>query len=77
VAAVVLIVTVAGPTAPSFLTVFPAGDAKPNASNLNFVAGQVVANLVIAKLGAGGRLTLFNLAGATDVIADVAGWFAA
>jgi hypothetical protein len=77
VAAVALNVTVAGPTAPSFLTVFPTGDAKPNASNLNFVAGQVVANLVIAKLGGGGRLTFFNLAGSTHVIVDVAGWFAA
>ena len=50
--AVALNVTVAGATAPSFLTVFPAGEAKPNASNVNFVAGQIVANLVVAKLGA-------------------------
>ena len=73
--AVALNVTVAGPTAPSFLTVFPTGDAKPNASNLNFVAGQIVANLVVAKLGTGGRLTFYNLAGSTHVIVDVAGWF--
>lgn len=73
--AVVLNVAVAGPTAQSFLTVFPAGDPRPNTANLTFVAGQVVSNLVMAKLGPGGRLSIFNQAGATDVIADVAGWF--
>ena len=75
VGAVVMNVTVAGPTAQSFLTVFPAGAARPNTANLNFVAGQIVPNLVAAKLGTGGRLSIFNQAGATDVIADVAGWF--
>jgi hypothetical protein len=75
VGAVVMNVTVAGPTAQSFLTVFPAGSARPNTANLNFIAGQIVPNLVMAKLGAGGRLSIFNQAGATDVIADVAGWY--
>jgi hypothetical protein len=75
VGAVVMNVTVAGPTAQSFLTVFPAGGARPNTANLNFIAGQVVPNLVVAKLGTGGRVSIFNQAGATDVIADVSGWF--
>jgi hypothetical protein len=75
VSAVALNVTVAGPTAPSFLTVFPTGDTRPNASNLNYAANQVVPNLVVAKLGTGGRLSFFNLAGSTHVIVDVAGWF--
>jgi hypothetical protein len=75
VAAVVLNVTVAGPTAQSFLTVFPAGESRPNASNLFFVAGQVVPGLVVAKVGVGGTVSIFNDAGTTHVIADVAGWF--
>lgn len=75
VGAVVLNVTVAEPTAESFLTVFPSGAPRPNAANLNDVPGQVVPNLVMAKLGAGGRVSIFNQAGATHVIADVAGWF--
>jgi uncharacterized protein YkwD len=75
VTAVVLNVTVTNPTAPSYLTVFPAGEARPNASNLNYVPGQTVPNLVTAKLGSGGRLSIFNAAGSVDVIADVAGWY--
>ena len=75
VSAVILNVAVTGPTAASYLTVYPAGEPRPVAANLNYTAGQTVPNLVTAKLGAGGRLSLFNAAGATHVIADVAGWF--
>lgn len=73
--AVVLNVAVTGPTATSFLTVFPTGEGLPLASNLNFDAGQTVPNLVTAKLGSGGRLSLYNAVGTTHVIADVAGWY--
>lgn len=73
--AAVLNVTVTGPTAESYLTVWPAGAAQPVASSLNFVAGQTVANLVIVKLSAGGLASIYNAAGATHVIADVVGWF--
>ena len=75
VSAVVLNVAVTGPTAMSHLTVYPAGEAVPLASNLNFVAGQTVPNLVTAKLGANGQLSIYNVAGNTHVIADVAGWY--
>jgi len=75
VSAVVMNVAVTAPTAVSYLTVFPAGEAKPFAANLNFVPNQTVPNLVMAKLGAGGRVSLANAAGSTQVIADVAGWF--
>src|SRR5206468_3179312 len=60
VGAVVLNVTVTNPTAPSWLTVFPAGQPLPVASNLNFVAGQTVPNLVVAKVGANGMVTINN-----------------
>jgi hypothetical protein len=75
VSAVVMNVAVTGPTAPSYLTVFPAGQVMPVAANLNFVAGQTVSNLVTAKVGAGGQVSIFNAAGSVHVIADVAGWY--
>ncbi|MBN8888285.1 MAG: hypothetical protein J0I77_21410 [Rudaea sp.] len=76
-AAVVLNVTVANPTDRGFVTVWPAGSSRPLASNLNFVPGQTVPNLVLAKVGAAGKVAMFNSAGSTDLIADVAGWFPA
>ena len=75
VAAVVLNVTVTNPTAASFVTVWPTGQARPTASNINFVAGQTVPNLVTVKVGAGGQVSLYNAAGSTDLIADVAGYY--
>jgi len=79
VSAVVLNVTVTGPTEPSFLTVFPGGTTRPNASNLNFVAGQTVPNRVIVKVGSRngtpGWVSVYNPVGTVQVIADVGGWF--
>ncbi len=75
VSAVVLNVTVTEPFGPGFLTAWPAGESRPLASNLNFGPGQTVANLVTVKVGAGGRVSVFNGAFRTHVIADVAGWY--
>ena len=72
---VVVNVTVTNPTTSSFLTVYPSGTTRPNASNLNFTPGQTVPNLVVAKVGPDGAIALYNNSGATDVIVDVVGWF--
>jgi hypothetical protein len=77
VSAVVLNVTVTEPTAWSYLTAWPTGDARPLASNLNFTSGQTVPNLVVVKVSAGGKVSLYNFAGTTHVIADVSGWYGA
>jgi hypothetical protein len=57
------------------VTVWPKGESLPDASNLNMQAGQTVPNLVVAKIGAGGQVSLRNAFGSTDLIADVLGWF--
>jgi hypothetical protein len=75
VSAVVLNVTATNPTAASYLTVYPTGGSQPVVSNLNFVARQTVPNRVIAKVGTGGKVTIYNAYGNVDVIADVGGWF--
>ncbi|MGE0304812.1 MAG: RCC1 domain-containing protein [Acidimicrobiia bacterium] len=77
VSAVAVNVTVTKPTAGSVLTVWPTGSAMPGASNLNFSVGQTTPNLVVAKIGTGGRISIYNLYGTTDVIVDVAGFFPA
>ena len=73
--AVVLNVTAVNPTGNSYLTVFPDGAGQPLASDLNFSAGQTVPNLVVVRVGSNGVVDIFNAAGATDVIADVVGWY--
>jgi hypothetical protein len=75
VGAVALNITVTEPTASSFVTAWPAGQARPTASNLNFGPGQTVPNMVIVPVGNNGNISLFNLAGSTHVVVDVLGWF--
>jgi hypothetical protein len=75
--AVVLNVTVADPSASGYITAWPSGEGQPTVSNLNYVAGQNVPNLVTVKVGANGRVNMFNSQGNTNVIADVVGYYVA
>lgn len=75
VTAVVLNVTVTEPSSGGWLAAWPAGEALPLVSNLNYVPGHTVPNLVVVKVGAGGKVNLYSSGGPVQVIADVAGWF--
>ncbi|SCL22238.1 hypothetical protein GA0070616_2499 [Micromonospora nigra] len=74
--AVVLNVTVTGPTAASFVTAWPTGEARPTASSVNFAKGWLGSNNVTVKLGADGKVSIYNHAGSTDVVVDVVGFYA-
>src|SRR5262249_51151419 len=74
-AAVVVNVTAVQPSKPTHLTVYATGTVRPNASNLNLGAGETVPNLAVVRVGVGGRITIFNNDGSTDVVVDIAGWF--
>jgi hypothetical protein len=75
VTAVVLNVTAVAPTTSSFVTVYPSGQPRPLASNLNITAGSVRPNLVVVQVGADGKVSLFNSGGRTDLVADLAGYY--
>ena len=76
VSAVVVNVTVTGPASPGYVTVYADGTALPATSSLNFVAGQTVPNLVVAPVGADGKVDLYNNSGGTvQLIADVSGYY--
>jgi subtilisin family serine protease len=77
VSAVVFNVTATNTTAASFVTVWPDGVARPNASSLNLAAGWTGANSVTVGVGANGKVNFYNNAGSTDMIADVVGFYAA
>jgi hypothetical protein len=63
--------TVTEPTTAGFVTVHPAGLPLPTVSNINFVAGDTVANLTTLALGADGAVEVFNSSGKTHVVLDV------
>jgi hypothetical protein len=77
VSAVIMNLTVVDPLNLGFLTAWPTGELMPLASSLNFATGQTAPNLVVAKLGAGGKVSIYNGGGTANLVADVAGWYGA
>lgn len=76
VSAVVLNVTVTGAGSSGFITAFPGATTKPVVSNLNFIGGQTVANLVTVGVGGSGQVSLYNGSSKpVDLVADVAGYY--
>lgn len=82
--AVAMNVTVTNTTTAGFLTVYPnetgsgTGVSVPNASNVNYGKGATVANMVIVPVGADGKVDFAvggTTTGATDVVADISGYF--
>jgi hypothetical protein len=73
--AVLVNVTAVDPWSGGYLTVYPCGTARPNASNVNFAPGQTVANAVLAKVGTNGRICIHTHSSA-DLVVDVSGYLA-
>ncbi|WP_030062149.1 PKD domain-containing protein [Streptomyces novaecaesareae] len=74
--AVALNLTATNPQQDGHLTAYPSGQAAPTTSNLNFTAGQTVANAVIVPVGPDGKITVRNGSWRpTDVIVDVVGYY--
>ena len=70
---VFLNVTATDTAADGFVTVYPCGSPRPEASNFNPLAGVVTHNLVAAPVGAGGKVCIYTDT-ATNLIADLAGY---
>ena len=60
------------PAAGGYVTVYPCGD-RPNASNLNFINGQTLANSVITPMSADGDVC-FYVYGIANLIVDISGY---
>jgi hypothetical protein len=67
-------VTVVNPVVAGYLTIWPCGTPRPLASNVNFAAGQTVANLVMTGIGADGTVCASSNVD-VDVIVDAEGSF--
>ncbi len=72
--AVTLNITATDAVAPGFLTVYPCGADRPEASNVNYLPGESIPNLVMSKLSPTGSICIYTLS-EVDVLADVAAWF--
>jgi hypothetical protein len=72
-------VTATGSTSPGYLTVFPCGQGAPTASNLNYLPGATVPNLVAVGVGDQKSLCIYNYesdnVASADVIVDISGFY--
>ena len=71
--AVVINITGVDATAAGHVTIYPCGTSRPSASNLNLTLGQTAPNLVIVKVGTGGKVCVYTKAG-SHLIADITGY---
>ena len=75
VTAVVLNLTVTECQTGGYITVYRTGVSDPGTSNLNYVGGSTVANMVVVAVGADGAIVLHNASiGSTQIIADIEGY---
>jgi hypothetical protein len=72
--AVVMNVTAVQPLGSGFITVYPCGSSLPNSASLNFVAGAIVPNAVISKLGPTGKVCVYTTV-PTHLVVDVNGYY--
>jgi hypothetical protein len=72
-AAITLNVTAVDAQSAGFMTVFPCENAIPEASNLNFAAGQTIANAVVARVGSSGQVCVY-VSGSAGLLVDVNGF---
>ena len=72
--AIIINLTATNSTQPSYITAWPNGYPRPNASNVNTVPGIDVANLAVVPVAPDGTISLYNNAGTTDLVADVVAW---
>jgi hypothetical protein len=77
--AVVANLTAIAGSAATYFTLYPSDVTRPHTSDLNPVAGQIIANLSIVGIAqtapSAGDVSLYNAAGTINAILDVAGWF--
>ena len=86
--ATAVVIQLTGPNhvgSPTFLTVYPTpnggsggtGTGRTNASNLNLDPGQTDSDLDVATIGSGGKISIYNNLGSSDVVVDVQGYYEA
>ena len=73
--AVALNVSASCSTAPTDVTVWPAGSPKPSSAALNVPAGIGASALTVTALGGGGEVSLLNRSGTTELAVHVVGYY--
>jgi hypothetical protein len=72
--AVSLNITAVAPVANGYITAYRCDIARPQTSNINYVAGRTIANFSVAETDDQGNICIYNSA-AMNIVVDVSGTF--
>ncbi|GAB3895319.1 hypothetical protein GCM10029964_075030 [Kibdelosporangium lantanae] len=64
-----------GPTEPTFGILWPDGTTKPGVTMISAGKDEQISEFAVVKVGANGKIDVFNNAGKTDVVVEVHGYF--
>ncbi|ONI85492.1 hypothetical protein ALI22I_27215 [Saccharothrix sp. ALI-22-I] len=62
-------------TEPTFLTVWPDGTTRPNVTAVSVKAGEDLVVFTAVKVGANGKISVYNAAGKAHVVIEVHGYY--
>jgi hypothetical protein len=62
-------------TGVTYVTAYPAGQPRPDSSNLNLVPGKDIPNLVTVRLSPDRKVSLTNNLSSVDLVVDLAGYY--
>lgn len=68
--------TAVAPSGNTYLTAYPYGGTRPLSSSVNAGPGTIVPNLAITGGNGSGQVGIYNFAGKTPIIIDLAGYYA-
>lgn len=71
---VIVNLTVTQAAGAGYVTIFPTGTARPEASVINFSPGADIANMITAALGSNGAIDIYNAQADAHLLADIAGY---
>jgi hypothetical protein len=75
VGSVVLRISLLNPTEATWAVLWPDGQTRPGTTMISAGAGEQISNIAVVKLGPQGKVSVYNAAGKTHMVAEVQGYF--
>lgn len=75
VGSVVLRIALLNPTEPTWAVLWPAGRTRPGTTMISAGVGEELSNVAVVEVGDQGKVSVYNAAGKTHMVAEVQGYF--
>ncbi|WAL63542.1 hypothetical protein ORV05_21305 [Amycolatopsis cynarae] len=70
-------ITLLGPTASTWAELWPDGTSRPTLTMVSATAGEDLSNTAVVKVGANGKIAVYNSGGKADIAVEVQGYYKA